>query len=372
MAKLSLEELKSLVDSTISASDISNDTFTASRNNSASLVDKIGRIVTLDTVYTIDKLNRFDGEFMNLGKTIEEWAQDLVLPVAFDSNGSTTLAPHMPTYRPNFYSYTIGEKTIPTTVRNNDLERAVNNAGELASIVAMTLKRLEDSLAQYKYQVKKEILGTLIGMCESAMDASNATTFVASTAYSTINTIYKDANNVVGILVKAYGANDATDFDDAVEKGYIVKLDLLTEIAKPVDTATGEAFIKQVKADMEIASDVSEGHSLNGNTLGVTESLVLIVKQGVIPALEVDTYAGAFNKGDIAIPSEIIVVNGFGSADSDFFAVLMDSRGMRLHPTYNATRTQDNAQGDFINYYRHTENTAYISRNTFVKVYKAP
>ena len=45
---------------------------------------------------------------------------------------------------------------------------------------------------------------------------------------------------------------------------------------------------------------------------------------------------------------------------------------MRLHPTYNATRENPNGDGDFLNVFKHTENTAYISRNTFLKVYKNP
>ena len=45
---------------------------------------------------------------------------------------------------------------------------------------------------------------------------------------------------------------------------------------------------------------------------------------------------------------------------------------MRLHNTYMATREDFNGKGDFVNLYRHTEDTATLSRNTFVKVYKKP
>ena len=138
------------------------------------------------------------------------------------------------------------------------------------------------------------------------------------------------------------------------------------------DLSLSTADIKQVKEDIEVASDVSEGHSLNGNTLGATQGLVLIVKQGVIPSLEVDTYAGAFNQNQLAVPAEIVVVKDFGSADADYFAVLMDRRAMRLHNTYNATRDNANGDGDFLNIFRHTEDTAYLSRNAFFKAYKKP
>ena len=372
MAKLSLPELRALVQSIVTAAKISNGSFVETRDNVVGLIDKIGKIMTIDTVFNIDKLSKFDGEYLSFGKTVEEYQEDLRLPQNFDPSGSGALSPHDGTYRPVFYSYTIGRKVIPVTLRNNNIERAVHNEGEYIDVVTMQTKRGQDSKAQYRYQVKKEMLAKLVALCEGEMDPTNATLFVAATAVSTVNTLLKNASNAVGILVKAYPANGAADWAGAIDAGYIVPLDLVTEIAKPVDTSTGEAFVKQVKADLEAASDVSEGHSLNGNTLGAVEGLTLIVRQGVIPALEVDTYAGAFNRSDLAMPAEIVVVNDMGSASDDVFAVLMDNRGMRLFPTYDAVRNNANGLGDFENIYYHMEDTAHISRNTFVKVYKVP
>ena len=372
MAKLSLPELRALVQSIVTTAKISNSSFVETRDNVVGLIDKIGKIMTIDTVFNIDKLNKFDGEYLSYGKTVEEWQQDLTLPQNYDPTGANALAPHDGTYRPVFYSYTIGRKVIPVTLRNNNIERAVHNEGEYIDVVTMETKRGQDSKAQYRYQVKKEMVAKLVALCEGEMDPTNATLFVAATAVSTVNTLLKNASNAVGILVKPYPSNGAADWAGAIAAGYIVPLDLVTEIAKPVDTSTGEAFVKQVKADLEAASDVSEGHSLNGNTLGAVEGLTLIVRQGIIPALEVDTYAGAFNRSDLAMPAEIVVVNDMGSASEDDFAVLMDNRGMRLFPTYDAVRNNANGAGDFENIYYHMEDTAHISRNTFVKVYKAP
>lgn len=374
MAKLSLPELETLVTSLVTKAKISNASFVETRDNVVGLLDKIGKIVTLDTVFTIDKLARFDGEFLSFGKTIEDWYEDLILPSAYDASGSGALSPSDPTYRPVFYSYTIGRKKVKTTVRNDNIERAVHFDAQAAEVVTMIYKRLEDSLAQYKYALKKEMLARLIDLCKEPY--ATTTTFAAATTYSTVNTLLRSASSgnsiVYGILVKPYTGSTVADWAAAVAAGYIVPLDLITEIAKPVDTSTGDAFIKQVKKDIEIFSDVSEGHSLNGNTLGATEGLVLIVKQGIIPALEVDTYAGAFNRDNVMVPCDIVVVNDFGSADSDFYAVLMDNRGMRLHNTYNATRDNMNGDGDFLNIFRHTEDTPYICRNTAVKCYKVP
>lgn len=373
MATLTYPELKTFVASVVTAAKLSNASFSETRDNTVGLLDKIGKIVTLDTDFAIDKLNMFDGEYLSFGKTIEEWQQDLILPTDYDPTGANALAPHDPTARPVFYSYTVGKKVIATTVRSNDLERAVHFEAQYVELISMKLKRLNDSMSAYRYGVKREMIAKLIALCAGEMSSSNAT-FVASTAYS-VGTCLKAGTNPdkYGIVFKEIKVATAlANWAAAVAGGYIVELNLVQEIAAPVDEATGEAFIKQIKMDVEKARDENAGNSLNGNALGATEGLVLIVNHGIMPSLDVDTLAGAFHEEKLALPAEVVVVKDFGSDDSGAYAVLMDRRGLRLHNTYNATRENLNGEGDFINYFRHTEDTAYASRNTFVKVYVRP
>ena len=374
MAKLSIAELEAKVSGIVTAAKMSLSSFSVTRDNIVGLVDKIGKIVTLDTVFSIDKLSGFDGEYLSYGKTIEDWYQDLIMPEDYDSTGANALAPNDPTYRPVYYSYTLTRKKIKTTIRNNNIERAVHNEGQFVTIVSQNIKRLDDSMAQYRYGLKRGMIKTYIDLLEDEMGLNTApATFSAGSNYATVNTLLKDNNTPTawGILVKAYAANAASNWADAVAKGYIVVLDLITTLAAPTDTTTANAFIKQVKKDVEKANDISEGHSLNGNTIGAVKGLTLILKQGIIPELEVESLAGAFNKADLAVPANIVVVKDFGGADSDYYALLIDSRGMRLHNTYMATREDFNGDGDFLNLTRHTEDTAYLCRNTFVKAYKA-
>lgn len=374
MRKLSLDQLKAYVASIVTTAKISNGSFVESRDNTAGLLDKIGKIITLDTTYTIDKLARFDGEYLSYGKTIEEWQEDLIMPQDYDATGANALAPATMPYRPVFYSYTLGRKVIKATIKNNDLERAVHNEGQFIDLITMKTKRLNDSMAQYRYQLKRELLGKYIDLVEAEADATQATTFTANADHLSVNAMFKKASNstTTAILVVPYKANDASNYDDAVAKGFLIELKQKEAIDVPVDTTTGEAFLKAVKKDLEKAQDVSEGYSLNGNTLGASDGLVLIVKQGIMPDLEVDTFAGAFNRGDLAVDVDIIVLPDFGNTTSKAFAVLMDARGMRLHNTYNASRDNANGEGDFLNIFRHTEDTAFASRNTFIKVYAEP
>lgn len=395
--KLSYEELKVVVAQLVSAGLISDNDYHVTANNTVGLLDKVGKIVTLDTEYNIDKLNMFDGEYLSYGKNIEEWAADLIMPEDHDPNGAGALSPHRSAYRPVFYSYTLGRKKIPQTIDYDDLERTVHYGEQFVSLIAMKYKRISDSMAAYRYQIKREMIAKLytiandsvLGITGGATATWALGTNDEDTAWGTAISTSEQANgkfvlvvsggtaaagnesyNGKYINVKPIPASFTKTLEEAVNEGYIVKLDIVKEIAKPVDDLTGEAFIKQLKEDVEVAGDLSEGHSLNGNSLGATNGLVLLVKQGVMPSLETDTWAGAFNKEMVAIPSEVVVVKDFGDCDNKVYGLLIDRRGMRLHNTYNATRENLNGDGDFLNIFRHTEDTAYISRNCFVRFYK--
>ena len=379
MGKMSLTQLKAVVATYCDANNISVDSFVETRDNSVGLLDTLGKIYTNWQNYS-DKLALFDGEDLSFGKTIEEWAQDLILPENFDASGSGTLAPHPSTYRPVSFSYTLGKKTIPQTIRNNDIERAVHNIAQFEDIITGKTKAMYDSETLFRYALKRQALGVLMARCDYAMTSTNADVTLATEgtsitgAHSVNELFYITGNTKMYIAVKPIAAGDSYTGTTAIAAGILIALDLVKSIAQPVDDTTGEAFIKQVLEDVEVASDVSEGHSLNGNTLGGNPEagLVLVIKQGIMPSLKVDTLAGAFHKDELALPAEIKVIPDFGNADSKLYAVLVDRRIMRVHNTYRAVRENTNGQGDFLNMFYHTENTAHISRNCFVRVYKKP
>lgn len=367
---LTLEEIKSLVTQYVTEEKLSNSDFIISRENVAGLLDKIGKITMLSQRF-VDKLEILDREFLSYGKTIEEWCQDLTMPMDYDPTGANALAPYDPSYRPPFYSYTLGKKVIPTTRRFNDLERAVHNDGELVELISSILANLYNSEKVWRYSVKREILGKIATMADIIGGGYTDGNYTTQTEYEVGTYLTNDDGTEAYIVYKPIPATNVSTLAQAVYDGKLIKLNLMTKIAEVTDTASGEAFVKQLKKDIEIASDNSQGYSLNGNAVGATEGLVLFVKFGVMPTIDVDVLAGAFNQNRVAVPAEIIPVPDFGSADSnDVFAILMDRRAAGLHPTYRAVREQANGLGDFINYFLHSEDTAYISRNAFIKVYK--
>lgn len=316
MAKLTIDGLKTLAKNYVAASKQAG-AWTASQNNLYQAIDKIGKMVMLDGSF-IDKLPELDGDELPLGKTIEEYFIDLVLPESYAgiaTEGAKDLTPALPSVEACSYSYSLGREKIKTTVPYDNIERAARTEEDASNMIAKILQRLNNSYELFKFAAKKQLLG-------------NAA-------------------------------------DKAVAAG------LVTTIAKPADTATGEAFIKQIKEDVETASFAGTG-GLNQAVIGAAPELVLYVKKGVMPSVEVDTLAGAFNEGRLAIPATVKVVDDFGTmTNTGVYAILVDPRGIKLHRGYHAIRESVNADGDFVNYVDHSEHTGFISKNVFIKAYKA-
>lgn len=316
MAKMTISGLQTLAQKYVAAAKQAG-TWTNSANNLYKAVDKIGKMVMIDGQF-IDKLPELDGDELPLGKTIEEYFIDLTLPEAYSditTEAGKDKAPALPTVENCSYSYSLGREKIKTTVPYDNVERAARSVEDASNMITKILERLSNSYEMFKFAAKKQLLG------------------------------------------------------NAADKAVTAKL--VTTIAKPVDTATSEAFIKQIKQDVETASFPNEG-GLNGSLIGAAPELVLYVKKGVMPIVEVDALAGAFNEGRLAIPAKIKVVDDFGTmTNTGVYAILVDPRGIKLHRDYHAIRQSENADGDFINYVDHSEHTGFISKNVFIKAYKA-
>ena len=364
MAKLSYSELRTLVAQVATQGKMLTNTFTVTRDNIAGLVDKIGRVETIDTVYE-DKMADFDAGRLDYGWAVEEWQQDLTLPVVYSKNASSARTPVYPTYRPANYSLPLDEKYFPTSVPIDDINKAVNNADQLTSITSMIIKRLYDSRNAYKYEIKRQAVGNIV---EKAISLQNAPAYAANTAATlNIGAFTKDSGKIYVVVKKiANGTAAAT----AKADGSLIETDFVTTIAKPVDNATGTAFVKQVKSDIEQAMDMNEGHSFSGNSLGASQGMVLFVKQGLLPSLEVDVEAGAFHMDKVAIPAEIRVLPDFGNDTSTAYAVLMDKRMIRYFTCAEQILSQENINAKCEDYNLFHKPNCMISYNTFFKVYK--
>lgn len=364
--RLDLTSLKSALASYVASNKIDLTSLSATTDNIVGLVDTIGKIYTIDTsVY--DKLPELDGEYLSFGKTVEEWQQDMTLPVSYDndSDGNKALKDYTPSYCPVSFSITLGRKIFPTSIPYGNVERAVHNEGQFIEIVAMITKKLEDSVSAWKYGSKRQLLGEVMSRIDSANSTSGSTAYTTNSTALEVGKVYRSGSPVKYAVAMVSQVAENKTFAELIAEGKLVELQMKQEVAIPEDATTGEAFIKAVRNAVEKASDISEGFSFNGNVLGVEQGLILYVKQGVEAVLDVDTMAGAFHLDKVALPVEMKVIKDFGNYSGKGYALLMDRRAVRLFEGYNATRNQENGYGDRLNIFRHVEFTGHISRNAF-------
>ena len=299
--------------------------WTKSNDNLIKAIDKIGKTIQINGIYA-DKLPELEGDNLPLGKTIEEYFIDLTMPETYSditTEGAKDDVPALPAVEDVCYNYTLGRQKVKTTVPFDNLERAFNSdAGAAAAITDISAK-LQNSVDMTKYQMKKQLLGNVASK--------------AIAVKSTVSDVYK-------------------------------------AMPVPVDTETSEAFITAIKQAAEDASFAHQG-GLGNRLIGAAPELKLYVKKGVMPIVEVEALAGAFNSEKLALPASVTVVDDFGTITGEtsgkkVYAILIDPRGVKLHEGYNASRYKENADGDFVNYVRHFEETGFISKSTFVRVFE--
>lgn len=374
-----IDALRAIVTEYVDPNKIGVPNFEVTTESTSKLIDKIGLIVCQNGMFD-EKLPELNGPFLRFGKTIEEYYPELILPVdgQAPSDDSTDWQdenkPAYVSFRKNFYSYTLGRKKFYETVAYNDFERAVNNSEQLGSIISVVTGRLQDSENAFRYETKKALIGVGAKRCLDAM--ASTTTFTANTKYDEGTYLRSASSGTIeyGIVVKNIPASTITTWADAKTQGYIVKLNLTTTLAVPTDATSGEDFIMRVQDLVEIASNfITEGYSLNGNTLGLrsADGLTLYLKNGIKSKLNVKTWAGAFNLDKAGIPVKIETLDTFG-ADADaqgVYAVLCDNRTFKLCDSFRLTLSKVINSIPAVKYTRHSESTAYMSNNTFIHTF---
>ena len=311
MAKMTIEGLKTFVKTYVDKTKQAG-AWVSSTDNLLKLQDKVGKQITLDGSFQ-DKLPELSGDSLPLGKTIEEWFVDLTLPTDFDATGKDNDKPAYPSIEDVAYCYTLGRKKIKTSEPYDNVERAALTPEDAANMTGKIMERIQNSESLYEYNLKKQLLANMA--------------------------------------------------DKAAANAKVVAL--------PNTTENAENAIIALKEAVEDASFAHEGDSLTSTALiGASPELVLYVKKGFMPSVEVKAFAGAFQKEELAIPCTIKVVDDIPCTDTKVWGVMVDPRGIKLHTGYKAMRSHENADGDFINYVLHTEFTGFISKYTFVRVFK--
>lgn len=282
--------------------------FEAVINSTTGLVEKCMDQICLNQLFT-DKLPELDGDEKEFGAYIEEYGMGLLVPKAATTlvDGNSYGVPYFaPALQGTFHSWKLPKYIVAGSTSYDKYKSSMKSPEAYAAFVSNVLKQMVDSYNQARYEEKKELLGWAVDN-------------VATTE----------------------------------------------SIAQPVDTTTGEAFIKKVKDIAEEASfarDITVGDDTI--TLGAAEGLTLYINKGIMSSLEVDTLAGAFNKEDLAMPVSIKVVDfgasGMGTAGA--YGLIVDNRAIKLFPNRNSVGEDVNAYHDFVTISRHVVDTPFVSK----------
>lgn len=367
--KLTKEQLATLLANYLKANKIAVVGFEASKDNVLGLLDKIGKTIEIDGVYA-SELDWMDGDSLPAGKTIEEYFEDFIAPEDYvkESGLGNINGPEIGA-RPVRYSYTQGRKKWKVKKYFNDLERAFSTESGAINALEDITERLESSYRMWRDDAKRALLGTLASKAKEIM--TTTTTFAKSTAYTTGKAVRKDSNgSAYAIVFKDIPSSNTLDWAGAVSAGYLAPVNLVEKVDVPADDVNGEAFIIAIKEAVR-KMKFKNHENLNGALVKPTPeaSRRLVIDTSLMPELEVKTLAGAFHDERLAMPATMSEVEDFGAGNGDVLAILLDERGAKIHNSYSATRTQTLADDDAILYVKHTEDTAFISANTFVHVF---
>lgn len=313
---LTIQTLKNAAAAYVDATKQLQSNFVPTVDDFTKTVCKIGDMKTLYLPH-VDKLPELSGDNLPFGETIEEFMVNDFLPSDFVyTDGAPKKNATRATFAEAVYSYPMKEQLWELGVPRNQFRRVSLGERSFGDLIASTLSTLDSSANAWNYAAKRQLLGN------AALEAAK----IAS---------------------------------------------LKTEIAKPIDTATGEAFIKAVKECVEVASDMNNGN-LAQHTAAAAPSLTLYIMQGVMPSIEVDTMAGAFNEAKLAIPATVKTVLDFGTAsDSGVYAILVDNRAIKLHDDILTVTSDYEGRMDQDNFYRHQKQTGFISKYGYIHVFKA-
>ena len=318
MADFTIAALETAAKNYVDATKQLQGTFTPTVDDFTKTVCKIGEMKTLYLPH-IDKLPEMNGDNLPFGETIEEFMVNDFLPETFTYvDGAPKKNAKRATFAEAVYSYALPEQLWELGVPRSQFQRVSLGQRSFTDLVSSTLMTLDSSANAWNYAAKRRLLG----------NAAKA----------------------------------------AVTAG------LVSTKAKPDNAADGEQVIKEVKRCGEIASDMNDSN-LAKHTAAAAPSLTLYIKQGVIPSLEVDTMAGAFNKADLAIPAKVKTVLDFGEItgeDAGVYAILVDDRAIKLHDDILMVTSDYDGRMNQDNFYRHQKQTGFISKYGYIHVFKQP
>lgn len=306
----------------------------------STLLDKIGLTISLQS-NVVDHLEMFDDVVLSNGTTVEEYINDMLVVEDYDPNATPFTAEPLDVKRA--YHTRSKDKKITLPVLKAEIDRAFTSPEGTASFTARQIARIDDTFKNYKYEAKKIAIGQKLLRDHATYDEVDeewATTedvvdwkdvlANAKTSYSVVG-----EKRLANITVQV-GEEPAVIPGDDPTPVYSHAI---------IDKATSEEFILAIQSLVEDMQFLRIGYNMFGvPQQAQKENLVLLLKSGALPIMNVRALSNVFNKELLGLGIDIKVVDDFGidtsvlaSGDAlgKVYAVLADKRLVRYITTRN-------------------------------------
>jgi len=300
----------------------------------STLLDKIGLTISLQS-NVVDHLEMFDDVVLSHGTTVEEYINDMLVVEDYDPNATPFESEPVDVKRA--YHTRSKDKKITLPVLKKEIDRAFTSPEGTASFTARQIARIDDTFKNYKYEAKKIAIGQKLLRDHAMFDEDTE-------KWSTT----EDVVEWKGVLADARIA-----YPDVGEKRLLnIRVETgLDESDNPIisnaiiDKATSEEFILAIQSLVEDMQFLRLGYNMFGiPQQSQKENLVLLLKSGALPIMNVRALSNVFNKELLGLGIDVKVVDDFGVDTSvlksgdplgKVYAILADKRLVRYITTRN-------------------------------------
>lgn len=318
--------------------------FTPTYESVSTLLDKIGLTISLQGDI-IDHLEMFDDVRLPLGTTVEEYVHDLLTVKDYDRNSTPYGQDEIDTRRA--YHTRSGDKKIELPVWEDEIKRAFTSNESMGSFVARMLKRITDTYNEYKFTAKKKALGEKLVRDHLSDSVSG----------------WKDCVNQLKHVIEEVGNKGFLNIETG--EGEDIRYDIH-------DKASSEEFILAVQSLVEDMGFTSRKYNPFGiATQTQPKDLVLLLKKGALPIMNVRSLANVFNKELLGLGIQVKVIDDFGvtfdeavpaSKRADkVYAVLTDKNLIKYMTTREVTKVDINGNALRTLYTKHFGENVVVS-----------
>lgn len=305
----------------------------------STLLDKIGLTISLQS-NVVDHLEMFDDIVLPNGTTVEEYINDMLVVEDYDPNATPFTAEPLDVKRA--YHTRSKDKKITLPVLKAEIDRAFTSPEGTASFTARQIARIDDTFKNYKYEAKKIAIGQKL-LRDSAIYDEDTKKWNTQSV-NNWNKVLTDAK----ISYPDVGEKPLANITVVIgEEPGVLPGDDPTPIYSHaiIDKATSEEFILAIQSLVEDMQFLRLGYNMFGVPQQTQkENLVLLLKSGALPIMNVRALSNVFNKELLGLGIDVKVVDDFGIDTSvlasgdplrNVYAVLADKRLVRYITTRN-------------------------------------